>query len=306
MNFNKAVRTGSILSAGIVFCAAAFVLIRYFQTVTFVRLENALLSVPPYKIWGSLALTAISFIALGGYDVLAARAVAPVRVPAWLAWFAGATGNAISNTLGFHILTGAIARYRVYRTVGLGLPDTARIISLSWAALGFGFLTTFGSALLLQRVASIQAFLGGIGIFSTLAALLYWLRKGPKAVTILRFSFTLPSARIAAIQMVIGALEMAAAIGALYILMPATGVSFVVFSVVYIGAVLMGIASHAPGGIGVFEATVVSIVGIPNKAEVLAALLLYRLIYNLLPFGLAVLAMGGFEILRGKTQLDGG
>jgi phosphatidylglycerol lysyltransferase len=223
-----------------------------------------------------------------------------------VAWSAGAVGNAVSNTLGFHVITGAVARYRVYRTVGLGLADTARIISLSWAALGFGFLTTFGLALLFRRVSSVQSLLGGIGVLSILASLLYWLRRGPKTITILRFSIALPSAQVAALQMVIGALEMGAAIGALYILMPASGVSFVMFSLAYLGAVLIGIASHAPGGIGVFEATMVSIVGSQNKAEVLAALLLYRLIYNLLPFGIAVLALGGFELIRGKDQLDGG
>jgi uncharacterized membrane protein YbhN (UPF0104 family) len=306
MDIRYAARAGSILCAAAISCAAVFILLRYFDTVTFGLLEDAFLSVPRHKLWDSVALTAISFGALGGYDVLAARVVAPERLPGWLAWSAGAIGNAISNTLGFHVVTGAVARYRIYRTVGLGLPDTARIISLSWAALGFSFLTTLGLALLFRPNASVRGLTGGIGIILLLSALIYWLRDGPKAVTISWFSIALPSARMAAAQIVLGGFEMAAAIGALYILMPTIGASFVMFSAAYIGAVLLGIVSHAPGGIGVFEATMITLVGNQDKAEVLAALLLYRLIYNLLPFGMAVLALGGFELLRGKDQLDGG
>jgi uncharacterized membrane protein YbhN (UPF0104 family) len=299
-------RAGSLLCAVMIFCTAIFVLARYLQTVTLARLENALLSAPTHTLWLSLGFTAISFIALGGYDVLAARVIAPARVPAWLAWLAGAVGNAVSNTLGFHVVTGAVARYRLYRTVGLALSDTARIISLSWAALGFGFLTTFGLALLFRPNMSIQDLVGGIGIFSLLAAFLCWLRGSPKMITISRFSFALPSAKIATMQIALGALEMTAAVGALYILMPPNHVSFVMFTLAYIGAVLLGIVSHAPGGIGVFEATMVSLVGGQDQAGVLAALLLYRLIYNLLPFGIAVLTLAGFEVLRRKISWTAG
>lgn len=297
---------GAILGTVAIFCAAIFVLVEYFKNITFANLVGALLSVPFYKLWISLALTAMSFIALGGYDVMAARIVAPTRISAWLAWLAGAMGNAISNTLGFHVVTGTVARYRVYRTVGVGLADTARIMSLSWAALGFGFLTVLGLALLLRHDGSNQLLFCGVGILSTLAILLFWLRNGPKALATSGLSLTLPSAGMAATQMGLGALEMAAAIGALYVLMPPPSVSFVMFSLAYISAVLIGIVSHAPGGIGVFEATMVSIVGRQNKAEVLAALLLYRLIYNLIPFSIAVLALGGHELFRGRSQFDGG
>jgi uncharacterized membrane protein YbhN (UPF0104 family) len=300
------IRIGSLLCAIVIFSAAFYILFRYLQIVTLARIGAAILSEPSHKLWGSLGLTAISFLALGGYDVLAARVIAPARVPAWLAWLAGVVGNAVSNTLGFHVVTGAVARYRLYRTVGLALSDTARIISLSWAALGFGFLTTFGLALLFRPNMSIQGLIGGIGIFSVLAGFLCWLRDGPKTITISRFSLALPSAKIATTQICLGALEMTAAVGALYILMPTNHVSFVIFILAYIGAVLLGILSHAPGGIGVFEATMVSLVGSQDQAGVLAALLLYRLIYNLLPFGIAVLTLAGFEFLRRKDQLDGG
>ena len=75
-----------------------------------------------------------------------------------------------------------------------------------------------------------------------------------------KFDLRLPSGKLALAQMGLGAIEMAAAIGALYVLMPAGAFpSFPAFSTLYIGAVLLGIASHAPGGIGVFEATMLAL-----------------------------------------------
>jgi uncharacterized membrane protein YbhN (UPF0104 family) len=52
------------------------------------------------------------------------------------------------------------------------------------------------------------------------------------------------------------------------------------------------VVSHAPGGLGVFEAGMTAILAGRGRPDLLAALLLYRLLYNLLPFALAVSALG--------------
>ncbi len=56
---------------------------------------------------------------------------------------------------------------------------------------------------------------------------------------------------------------------------------------------ILGVVSHAPGGIGVFEASMTAILAGRGRPDLLAALLLFRLLYNLLPFALAVLVLGG-------------
>jgi uncharacterized membrane protein YbhN (UPF0104 family) len=102
---------------------------------------------------------------------------------------------------------------------------------------------------------------------------------------------------VALAQMGMGAIEMASAIGALFVLMPGyAGISFPAFSTLYIGAVLLGIASHAPGGIGVFEAAMLAVVDRQNSSGMVAALLAYRLIYNVAPFLLASLVLAGDEL----------
>jgi phosphatidylglycerol lysyltransferase len=80
----------------------------------------------------------------------------------------------------------------------------------------------------------------------------------------------------------------------LYVLLPADlAPPFDVFAVGCIAAVILGVVSHAPGGIGVFEASMTAILAGRGRPDLLAALLLFRLLYNLLPFALAVLVLGG-------------
>jgi uncharacterized membrane protein YbhN (UPF0104 family) len=254
---------------------AAFILWRTLHDLTPGLITAALSQIASRRLWLALMLTGASFAALGAYDVLAARLVAP-QVPVWLAWLAGAAGNAVSNTLGFHAATGPLVRHRFYRHAGLG-----------WATLGLGFAAMLAIALLAQG-----SWAGAGAILCLIGFLLFWLGLGGR-----RFDFArlvMPGAPMAAAQMVLGAAEMGAAIAALYVLMPSPP-SFAAFAAAYIGAVLLGIVSHAPGGIGVFEATMLSLFGAQSRAGVLAALLLYRLIYNLLLFAAALLVMGGME-----------
>jgi len=93
--------------------------------------------------------------------------------------------------------------------------------------------------------------------------------------------------------MALGAVESGTAIGALYVLLPPDlAPPFDVFAVGCIAAVILGVVSHAPGGLGVFEASMTAILAGRGRPDLLAALLLFRLLYNLLPFGLSVLVLG--------------
>ena len=69
----------------------------------------------------ALLWTVLSFLAISFYDVLAVRSAAQGTVPDRVAAFAGASGSAVSNLLGFSYLTGTAVRYRVYAALGLDL-----------------------------------------------------------------------------------------------------------------------------------------------------------------------------------------
>ena len=95
-----------------------------------------------------------------------------------------------------------------------------------------------------------------------------------------------------------------AAAGVLYVLLPArTAIDFPSFAATYVLGCILGIASHAPGGIGVFEATMLKFVPAPSTASLFASLLLFRIIYYLAPFVFALALLGANEGLRRWTAL---
>jgi uncharacterized membrane protein YbhN (UPF0104 family) len=274
-------------------CLTAWVLHRQFGQTSSAELSAAMAAQPVLHAWAALLLTATSFAALALYDVFGVAAVAPRRVPTHIALLAGGTANAIANTLGFHAITGSAVRARVYARHGLSAADIVRVASLSWLALGLGFLTMLALAEFVQwRASSFAApttLCVGIGISAGLLVFIAWLGGAPRRLTLFGFSQPLPSAGAAAIQLVVGAVESAAAIGALYVLLPADlAPPFGAFAVGYIVAITAGTVAHVPGGIGVFEAGITAMLSGAGRADLLAALLLYRLLYNILPFLLSI------------------
>lgn len=298
----RLLRVLSALASAALLALAVWLLHRYLGAMRWSEVAAALRQLPRAHVAGALAATATSFAMLAAFDVLAARAVAPARATPGLAAFAGFAAHALSNTLGFHAVTGGAVRYRIYATAGLGHGDTARIVGLASLGVGLGYAVLGASALPMA-----PAITGGWGrsaggvIVALLAALLLWLAR-PRTLRLHRWSVTLPGSGGAALQMLVGGVEMNAAIGAMYLLLPpAVAPPFAEFVPVYLAALLAGIVSHAPGGLGVFEAILLGAFPAGARADVLAGLLCYRLVYNLLPFGVASAALGLFEARRRRV-----
>ena len=272
----------------------------------------ALSAAAPGRIALSAGFTALAFIGIALYDVFATRAVAPGQVPAPVAAAAGATGSAISNLMGFTYLTGAGVRYRIYAGYGLDVVAVAAVLSTVWSALWSGFLLLLGVVFLLFPQGTIGVLplsvlaerLLGLGCLAALAGYLAFLRYGPRRIRAFGKEVGLPSPRQSLALTGAALLDIAASAAVLYVLLPPDLAGNPAgFFVVYVAAIVLAIASHAPGGIGVFEATVLAGLGGGGRADALAALLLYRLVYTALPFALAALALAGAEIVSRRRVL---
>lgn len=301
----RLLRALSWIASLLLLALAAWLLHRYLGAMRWRDVAAALRELPRAHVAGAVAATATSLAMLAAFDVLAVRNVAPARVSPGLAAFAGFAAHALSNTLGFHALTGGAVRLRIYATAGLGAGDIARVVGLASLGVGLGY-AVLGAAGLLMEPAIVAGWgrIAGIVIVALLAGLLLWLAR-PRTLRLHRWSVTLPGSGAAALQMVIGGVEMSAAIGAMYLLLP-PGIAPPIadFVPVYLTALLAGIVSHAPGGLGVFDAILLGAFPAEARAEVLAGLLCYRLVYNLLPFSVAALALGVFEARRKRTRLQ--
>jgi len=111
----------------------------------------------------------------------------------------------------------------------------------------------------------------------------------------------------AALEKMSGAhVDLGSAALAMYVLIPAgTDVGVFRVAVVFIIATLLGFASHAPAGIGVFDATILIGLGGDNEEPLIAALLMFRLMYHFLPFILSLGLFGMVEAWRSLRRRRG-
>ena len=123
----------------------------------------------------------------------------------------------------------------------------------------------------------------------------------PRNIGTKRWPVRLPSGPLVLLQIVIGMFDLGAAALAMYVLIPA-GPNIGIFPImaVFIAATLLGFASHTPAGIGVFDATFLIGLGNDDKEPLVAALLMFRLMYHFLPF---ICALGVFGAVEGWRNL---
>ncbi len=262
----------------------------------------------------ALCWTAVSFFSLSLYDVFAVQSVADGEVPLPVAGMAGASGYAVSNCLGFSYITGTAIRYRIYASLGLDLSRVAGVIATSWVAfwtglvLVLGLLLTFhpdGISNALPISATVETVIG-LGLLGALVAVFVWLSTGGRRLEVLGIGFQLPGGKLASCLTLAAIGDLVGASMVLYVLMPDDlGVGYPYFFTIFIAAIAVGIVSHAPGGIGVFEATLIAGLGASGRSDVIAALLLYRVVYTFLPFAIASLSIAVASALTQRHRIIG-
>ena len=273
--------------AAAVLALAGFALWQQFQSLTLAQLRGAWMATAPARIVWSLLATAVSFACLASYERFATERMVPGRVPRAMALRVGALAHALSNTLGLHALTGSAFRFQQYRRYGLGPGDVGKVLAMVAVSVALGVLVVGAGALAWLQF-SATAWPLKLAALASLAVVAFAMTRSSR-IRALASTLAWPTlSRLVPVA----ALEMAAAIAALYVLLPAgSSPGLAAFTLIFVGAMGLGIVSHAPGGIGVFEATMLAALPSAHHAGVLVALLLYRAIYNLLPFALAVLVL---------------
>jgi uncharacterized membrane protein YbhN (UPF0104 family) len=144
-----------------------------------------------------------------------------------------------------------------------------------------------------------------LGCLAGIAAYFVWLLmgEGRRELGQNGWKVVLPSARLTLLQVVIGVVDLGFCALAMYLLMPTEPhIDFVSLAVVFILATLLGFASHAPGSIGVFDAAM--LVALPQfgKEALLATLVVFRILYFLIPFGISIWIMGTRELWLSVLQ----
>ena len=291
---------------------AIFVLHGLLREVSGAELRADLLGADPARLAAAVGWTALSFVALSLYDVIAVRSIAPGEVPPRVAAAAGAAGYAISNLIGFAYVTGTAIRFRIYSGLGLDVSRIALLMAVSWSAFWMGLVLVTGGLLVFhpQGLATVLPVSGrvetgaGLVLLGGLAAFFLWLWRSHQTVTILGVSLQAPRLGEALGLTLAAVADLVAASMALYVLLPPDiAVGFPYFFIVFVVAIALGVLSHAPGGIGVFEATMIAALGAAGRSDVLAALLIYRVVYYGLPFLVATAGLALAEVHQRRHRI---
>lgn len=300
---------GLVLSLGIALLAI-FVLTRTFMQIDFEDLRDAVAATSAQRFVLAFVLTSISFLALTGYDGLALRQL-KLKVPYRTTALASFTSYAVSFTLGFPLITAATVRYWIYSTKGLSAGKVASLTVIAGLTFWLGMVLVIGLGLTVRaegvaHVDHLSPWLNrtiGVAILAAMVGYLYYAAKG-RRITFQKFKLELPGLWLSLGQICLGLVDLCAAAGVLYVLLaPPRLIDYITFVALYVLGSLLGIASNAPGGIGVFEATMLKTVPAHSEAELFAALLLFRVIYYLVPFVLALAMIGAHESMRRWTSL---
>jgi glycosyltransferase 2 family protein len=275
-------------AAGLLMAASAVVLYIIVKELDAQEIRSAFAAASLRQFLLAILFTALSYLLLTGYDAIGFRQLA-VRVPYRTTALGSYTSYAVSFTLGFPLITGGTVRYWIYSAAGVGAKAIASLTLIAGVTFWIAELSRLPAAL--NRIA-------GLGVLGGIGAYLAWVSARPRSLSFQGWSLKLPDLRISLAQMLIGALEVCAAGAACYFLLPqGYGITYGAFLAAYVFACLLGIASHSPGGIGVFEATI--LLALPNvpTEQLLGSLLLFRLWYYIVPFVVALGLLAGREIL---------
>lgn len=243
----------------------------------------------------ALGATTIGYVALIFYDWFGLRFIGR-RLDRRIVALGGFLGYAFGNTIGVSVVSGGAVRYRIYSAVGLNGFEVAAVSGYIAVALGMGLTLVGVAALALVPGAAggllpyPPALIQGTAAAMTLGAvgLIGWLSASQRCVQLRGHALRLPPPRDLAGQLAVTLIDIAAASFALWVLLPPGTPDYGTFVAIYAAATMIGVISHVPGGIGVFETVVIGSLpaGVP-VSEAAAALLLFRLVYYLVPFALA-------------------
>jgi uncharacterized membrane protein YbhN (UPF0104 family) len=248
-----------------------------------------------------------SFCTLTFYDLFALRTIGKKHVPYRIAALSSFTSYVIGHNIGATVFTGGAIRFRIYSDYGLTAIDVAKICFLSGLTFWLGNLFVLGigmawhpwAASAMDLLPPSVNRLIALGCLAGIAAYLVWIftGKGRRQLGQHGWKVFLPSARLTLVQIGIGVADLGFCALAFYLLMPVyPDVDFVSVAVVFILATLLGFASHAPGSLGVFDAAM--LVALPQftREHLVATLLLYRMLYFVIPFMIAITILGMREL----------
>jgi uncharacterized membrane protein YbhN (UPF0104 family) len=288
---------------------ALYVLYRTFQRISLADVLANIRAMPRERLLLAAACATAAFATLAAYEVVVVRYVKHCigrAKPVITALIAFPLGHGLGQTL----LSGSAIRYRMYAPAGFSATEVGATVLLCGLpyVLAFGLLIDFALVFAseqlepLFRIPARWLFvLGCIGLAKDAAYLIFvYMREAP--IRLGGWSVRLPTLRLTLLQVVVGLVDVCLVASVLYLLLPPSAeVAFLPFVAVYLASILVGVLSHVPAGLGVLESMLLLLLPHVPPEQLLAAVLIYRVIYEVVPFVIALALWSLYEL----TAADG-
>jgi len=303
-------RLGAVVSLAII-AIAAVVLYYKLRGIDVGKVLAALAMVERRDIAAAALLVASGYFTLTFYDLFALRTIGRKDVPYRVAALAGFTSYSVGHNVGASVFTGGAVRYHVYSSWGLDAIEVAKICFIAGLTFWLGNISVLGLGIAyepeaaaainqlppwLNRAAAVLALLVLVGYVG-------WVWMAPRMIGRDSWQVRLPGGPLTLLQIAIGIVDLSCCSLAMYMLLPnQPALDFVTVAVIFVSATLLGFVSHSPGGLGVFDAAMLIALWQYDTEELLASLLLFRLLYYLAPFALALAVLGAREMILSLSK----
>jgi uncharacterized membrane protein YbhN (UPF0104 family) len=292
---------------------SGWLLFHELRGLSFEAVWSSLTSIPLPQYLMAVASTLVAYAALAWYDRIALLHLGVGHISWWFVSVCSFTTYALSHNIGASVFSGALVRYRAYTSKGLSAAQVAVLVALCSFTFGLGTVLLGGIVLtlspdLLSRLPeavpaalrdATTARVIGIAMLAFVALYVIGSVLHLRPLVIRSFKIEYPRPQVMIRQLIAAPLELLGAAGIIYFALPETGnPGFAAVLAAFLASFSAALVSHAPGGLGVFELVFVAIMPDVPKAEVLAALIIFRLFYLLIPFMVAVVVVLMFERAR--------
>jgi uncharacterized membrane protein YbhN (UPF0104 family) len=287
---------------------AAFLLYRTLSRYSWPEIAASVAAIPAHRLLFAAGFAAASYLCLTFFDYLALRYVGhplPYRKAALASFVALSMGH----NIGLAALSSGTIRYRFYSRWGLSAGEVAKLVLFCGVTVGLGLITLGGAALIMR--ASLAEDITGLDrpLVIALGALCLCVTAGYVALAALvrrpirirRFTLAMPPLHLAFGQIAIGPLNFACVAACLHQVLAAVGeVSYPAVATVYVLATVAALIAHVPGGLGVIESVVLFLL---PQAQFIGALLVFRVVYFLVPLAIGAPIFAAIEIGRKRQKL---
>lgn len=264
--------------------------------LTWEQVLDGVATIPMHQIALAILFTAVNFVVLTGYDLIAVRYLKK-ELPLRRVMVGAIIGYALSNVLGW-MIGGTAIRFRLYASWGFRLIEIIALVSILSVTFWLGMFLLAGIAFVMlpvrlpahyQEALHFSPHLYGYAFLSVVGAYLLATIFIRKPVHIGNQEFAFPPFRLSLLQLGVSATDFALASLVLWVLLPPGTVNYSTVLVSYLAAMIVTVVTHIPGGFGILELVIMELLtkdedeGSSLKVAVTAALLLFRVIYYFAP-----------------------